>query len=463
MVTRRIIILCVMALFAMTLQAQNYQISRAQSLIENGDYKEAAMLLRPLAEKGNAEAQYMVSKLFAEGNGVIKSQQQAERYLKSAANGGYVQAMEDYSDKLYIKKDYVTAYKWMKAAYDKEPTQYRTFCIGSFLYWGHGIQRNKVEGWKMMKNNQGYSQWEKNEMGAANYDYFRSLIDGCINEPETMRKKIEDEYRTYIGKEGWIDTVANYVVDQLKALPDSIKSKQFSVWSERSGSISSVFMTAMMYENGIGTVRNHQMAYKYAIVLYAEPKIEDCPNIKNIMESIIRNFEKGQKILGKYNVADINGDNVTFLKDNVRETMSGQQIIAEEVQLLQKQKELQRRMTFVKVISTAPQINVINGNVTHKGCLRVYINVSLKAANKCKFNLYGGTLKLKDGTIIKGYSTVSGLSRDRYEKNMLRPGTAATVCMTFTGVPAEGEAENAYCTVSTDYGMGIVRAEDFAF
>lgn len=62
-----------MALFAMTLQAQNYQISRAQSLIENEEYKEAAMLLRPLAENGNAEAQYMVSKLFAEGNGVIKS------------------------------------------------------------------------------------------------------------------------------------------------------------------------------------------------------------------------------------------------------------------------------------------------------------------------------------------------------------------------------------------------------
>lgn len=453
----------VMALFAMTLQAQNYQISRAQSLIENEEYKEAAMLLRPLAENGNAEAQYMVSKLFAEGNGVIKSQQQAERYLKLAANGGYVQAMEDYSDKAYIKKDYATAYKWMKAAYDKEPTQYRAFCIGSFLYWGHGVKGNKVEGWKMMKNNQGYSQWEKKEMGAVNYDYFCSLIDGCINDPEAMRKKIEDEYRTYIGKEGWIDTVANYIVDQLKALPDSIKSKQFNIWSERSGSISSVFITAMMYENGIGTARNHQMAYKYATVLYAEPKIEICPNIKNIMESIIGNIEKGQIILGKYIVTDTNGDNVTFLKDNISETMSVKQIIAEEVRLQQKQEERKRRMTFIKVSSTAPQINVINGNVTHQSCLRVYINIRLKAANKCKFNLYGGTLKLKDGTIIKGYSTVSGLSRDRYEKDMLRPGDAAIVCMTFTNVPAEGEAENAYCTVSTDYGMGIVSAEDFAF
>lgn len=169
------------------------------------------------------------------------------------------------------------------------------------------------------------------------------------------------------------------------------------------------------------------------------------------------------RILGKYIVTDTNGDYVTFMKDNVRETMSVKQIIAEEAQLQQKQKERKRRMTFVQVRSTAPQINVINGNVTHNSCLRVYINIRLKAANKCKFNLYGGTLKLKDGTIIKGYSTVSGLSRDRYEKGMLRPGDAATVCMTFTNVPAEGEAENAYCTVSTDYGIGIVRAEDFAF
>ena len=104
------------AMFATATFAQEFQISRAKYLIENGDYKEAAIILRPLADKGNAEAQYMASQLFAQGKGVVKSTQQSERYLRLSAQNGYAPAMEDYSDAAYKKKDYTTAYKWMKAA-----------------------------------------------------------------------------------------------------------------------------------------------------------------------------------------------------------------------------------------------------------------------------------------------------------------------------------------------------------
>ena len=86
------------AMFATATFAQEFQINRAKYLIENGDYKQAAIILRPLADKGNAEAQYMASQLFAEGKGVVKSAQQAERYLRLSAQNGYAPAMEDYSD-----------------------------------------------------------------------------------------------------------------------------------------------------------------------------------------------------------------------------------------------------------------------------------------------------------------------------------------------------------------------------
>lgn len=93
MSVQRTIIWCVMALFAMTLQAQDYELERAKRMYYNGDYKRAAVTLRPLAEQGNAEAQFLAGCLFASGRGVVKSPQQCVKYMTLSANQGYEPAV----------------------------------------------------------------------------------------------------------------------------------------------------------------------------------------------------------------------------------------------------------------------------------------------------------------------------------------------------------------------------------
>ena len=50
-------------------QDYELELERARRMMNAGDYKRAAMTLRPLADGGNAEAQYLASKLFAKGWG----------------------------------------------------------------------------------------------------------------------------------------------------------------------------------------------------------------------------------------------------------------------------------------------------------------------------------------------------------------------------------------------------------
>lgn len=83
-----------MALFAMTLQAQNYEIERALRMCNSGNYQLAAKTLRPLAEQGNAEAQFLAAQLFENGLGVVKSLQQCNKYMSLSANQGFYPAVQ---------------------------------------------------------------------------------------------------------------------------------------------------------------------------------------------------------------------------------------------------------------------------------------------------------------------------------------------------------------------------------
>ena len=83
-------------------QDYEYEIERARRMINAGDYERAAKTLRPLADGGNAEAQYLASKLFAKGWGVIKSPAQCLKYLQMSADQGYVIAV---NQMIYLYKD----------------------------------------------------------------------------------------------------------------------------------------------------------------------------------------------------------------------------------------------------------------------------------------------------------------------------------------------------------------------
>jgi TPR repeat protein len=55
---------------------------------QRGDYATALAELRPLAEQGHAGAQYSLAKLYHDGRGVLRDDEQAANWYRRAAEGG---------------------------------------------------------------------------------------------------------------------------------------------------------------------------------------------------------------------------------------------------------------------------------------------------------------------------------------------------------------------------------------
>ena len=90
----KIILLGISLMFAFDVSAQQYDLKRAKSAIDKGEYTEGAKILRPLAEGGNAEAQQLAAWLFFSGKGVVRSDEQGVKYATMAAEQGNMEAVK---------------------------------------------------------------------------------------------------------------------------------------------------------------------------------------------------------------------------------------------------------------------------------------------------------------------------------------------------------------------------------
>jgi uncharacterized protein len=84
---------------------------------QKGDYVAAAKEWRPLAEQGDAVAQFNLGLLYLDGHGVPQSSEEASNWFRRAAEQDYVQAQHNlgamYGSGQGVKRDYVQAYKWL--------------------------------------------------------------------------------------------------------------------------------------------------------------------------------------------------------------------------------------------------------------------------------------------------------------------------------------------------------------
>ncbi len=104
--------------FSMLSNAQSMYM--AKQYYNQGKYLEAAKQLRPLADGGNAEAQTMAAKMFFEGKGVTKSNDQGVKYATLAADQGYEDAILLLAD-YYTAKDRQKAVNLLKTSLEKFP------------------------------------------------------------------------------------------------------------------------------------------------------------------------------------------------------------------------------------------------------------------------------------------------------------------------------------------------------
>jgi uncharacterized protein len=81
------------------------------------DYVAAAKEWQPLADQGDAVAQYNLGLLYLDGHGVPQSLAQAVDWFRRAAEQDYAPAQHNlgamYGSGQGVKRDYIQAYKWL--------------------------------------------------------------------------------------------------------------------------------------------------------------------------------------------------------------------------------------------------------------------------------------------------------------------------------------------------------------
>ena len=111
------------------------------------DYATALRLLRPLAEQGNAAAQFNLGHMYANGRGVPNDDVQAVKWFRLAAEQGYADAQVIlglmYAYGRGVPKDDVQAVKWYRLAAEKGYAQAQA--ILGFMYAnGRGVPKDYV-------------------------------------------------------------------------------------------------------------------------------------------------------------------------------------------------------------------------------------------------------------------------------------------------------------------------------
>ena len=92
----------------------------AQAAHGRRDYATALRLWRPLADQGNAEAQYALGSMYAGGKGVPKNNTEAAKWWRLAADQGEPRAFGDlgfiYAIGDVVPRNVVSAYLWFDLA-----------------------------------------------------------------------------------------------------------------------------------------------------------------------------------------------------------------------------------------------------------------------------------------------------------------------------------------------------------
>jgi TPR repeat protein len=118
------------------------------------DYVTALKLWRPLAEQGNAAAQYQVGVMYAEGSGVAASDLIAAAWFQRAANQGLATAQYNlavsYAEGLGLSQDDALAAKWFRRAAD-QGMPYAQLNLGLMLAAGRGVPQDNIEAVKWLE------------------------------------------------------------------------------------------------------------------------------------------------------------------------------------------------------------------------------------------------------------------------------------------------------------------------
>jgi len=115
---------------------------------KRGDYAAALALWRPLAEQGNAAAQFDVGSLYANGYGVVQDYVEAASWYRKAADQGYASAQSSLGFMYYAGRgapqDFDQAATWFQKAADQGNAS-GEFYLGDMYAAGQSVPQDDAQ------------------------------------------------------------------------------------------------------------------------------------------------------------------------------------------------------------------------------------------------------------------------------------------------------------------------------
>jgi len=156
------------------------------------EYPKAAELWQPLAEKGEAEAQFYLGTLYAEGQGVSHDDATAFKWFERAANQGNAMAQYNvgasYAAGTGVAKSYPDAAKWFRRAAD-QGVVFAQVNLGLLYAAGNGVPHDNVEALKWLN-----LAFKRLPAGAEAMDVARAMQDvaGKMTRDEIDEAKLRE-------------------------------------------------------------------------------------------------------------------------------------------------------------------------------------------------------------------------------------------------------------------------------
>jgi uncharacterized protein len=126
----------------------------AQAAHGKKDYATALRLWRPLADQGNAEAQYALGSMYADGQGVPKNNTEAAKWWRRAADQGNTFAQFNlgalYDDGKGVPRNKAEALKLYHLAAERGNDRAQ-FSVGTLYFAGVAVPENRTEAAKWFR------------------------------------------------------------------------------------------------------------------------------------------------------------------------------------------------------------------------------------------------------------------------------------------------------------------------
>jgi cell division septation protein DedD len=113
---------------------------------QKADYSSAVAIWRPLAEKGDADAQFNLGQAYRLGRGVPINLAAAQSWFERAADKGHIDAQTTLGLLLFQNGNHIGGLRWLKAASDQgEPRAMLVY--GTALFNGDGVPQDPILGY----------------------------------------------------------------------------------------------------------------------------------------------------------------------------------------------------------------------------------------------------------------------------------------------------------------------------